>query len=65
MSDLTDTIESVASNPAEAQNAAGERVKAHDLTDLIKADQYLKQSEGVERKSRGLRFTKLVPPGAA
>lgn len=62
-SDLTDTIETSASEPASASSDAGS-VSQRSLSELIEADKYLKSSDGSSNKSRGLRFTKLVPPGA-
>ncbi|MDX1961601.1 MAG: hypothetical protein SFX18_00520 [Pirellulales bacterium] len=64
MSDLADEIEAVASGPKSVQNA-GTKVDAHDLSDLIEADKYLKSQDATANPThRGLRFNKLVPPGA-
>ena len=66
MPDLTSTIEEAAGQPLEAQTDMG-RVRARSLDELIEADRYLKEntaSDGVNGRRRGLRFSKLVPPGA-
>jgi hypothetical protein len=50
--------------PAEMQGDAG-RVKQHSIADLIAADRYMAAKCAVTSTSprRGIRFTKLVPPG--
>jgi hypothetical protein len=62
MPDLEDRINTVASGPAEVSGDAG-TVKQHDLEDLIKADQHLQGQTAAAKAHRGLRLTKLVPPG--
>lgn len=61
--DLTPQIETAAGQPKSAE-ADGVRVDNRPLGELTAADQYLKAATGVTKKSRGLRFTRLVPPGA-
>ena len=39
-------------------------VHAHPLPDQIEADRYLAAARAAKHPSRGLAFTKLVPPGA-
>lgn len=64
MSDsLEETIRESAQAPAKASGDAGS-VEQHKLTEQIAADKYLASKEGVSQKKRGLRFNKLVPPGA-
>lgn len=46
MADLSDTIESVAGEPASA-SAGGRSAQNHPLPDLIKADEYLKKKEAL------------------
>jgi hypothetical protein len=60
--DLEKTIRDNASGPAKASGDAGS-VEQHKLADQIAADRYLSSKEAAERKKRGLRFNKLVPPG--
>lgn len=49
--------------PAEASSDMGS-VKQHSLGDLIEADKYLTGKDAVSKGRRGLRFTKLIPPGS-
>ena len=62
--ELKDAIKDNASGPASAE-VDGQRVTQHKLTDQIAADRYVKSSEAVAKGHRGLRISKLVPPGAA
>lgn len=56
-------IETAATEPLKVK--AGEtEVDARPITEVIAADRYLDSSGAAEKKHRGLRFTKLVPPGA-
>lgn len=43
----------------------GQSVEEHSIKDLIEADRYLsaKRSTAAGGSHRGLRFTKLIPPG--
>ena len=43
----------------------GFRARQHSLKDQIEADAYLSGAVAATRKHRGLRFTKLIPPGAS
>lgn len=63
MSDLTDRIRQVAEQPAEVSSDAG-RVVEQKLDDLLEADRYLHGEQSARKPHRGLRFTRLVPPGA-
>lgn len=61
--ELDDTIKKNAQGPAKASGDAGS-VEQHPLTEQIEADRYLASKEAAQSKKRGLRFNKLVPPGA-
>jgi hypothetical protein len=61
--DLDDTIRDNAQGPAKAAGDAGS-VEQHKLPDQIAADRYLSAKDAAKSKRRGLRFNKLVPPGA-
>jgi hypothetical protein len=62
--DLDTTISQNAQGPAKASGDAGS-VEQHKLTDQIEADRYLRSKAAAQSKKRGLRFNKLVPPGAS
>ena len=63
---MTDELESAirenASGPAKASGDAGS-VEQHKLTEQIAADKHLASKQAVTKRTRGLRFNKLVPPG--
>ena len=61
--DLQQTIHDNAAGLAKATGDAGS-VEQHNLRDQIEADRYLASKTAANAKSRGLRFTKLAPPGA-
>ena len=61
--DLTQSIQDNAQQPAKASGDAGS-VEQHPLPDQIAADRYLQAKRAVRSKRLGLRFTKIVPPGA-
>ncbi|MBX3399536.1 MAG: hypothetical protein KF873_12405 [Gemmataceae bacterium] len=61
--DLDETIEQNAKGPAKASGDAGS-VEQHPLPDQIEADRYLASKDAAKQPQRGLRFNKLVPPGA-
>jgi hypothetical protein len=60
---LDDKIRENAEGPAKASGDAGS-VEQHPLPDQIEADRYLASKEAAKKPQRGLRFNKLVPPGA-
>ena len=60
---LDDTIRENAQGPAKAAGDTGS-MEQHKLTEQIEADRYLSSKAAARLKSRGLRFNKLVPPGA-
>lgn len=61
--ELDDTIRQNAQGPAKATGDSGS-VEQHSLKDQIEADKYLASKQAAKQKHRGLRFSKLVPPGA-
>jgi hypothetical protein len=61
---LDQSIRDNARGPAEAHGDSG-GVKQHSLKDQIEADRYLASKQAARSKSRGLRFTKVAPPGAS
>lgn len=63
-SNLDDAIRENAQGPAEAHGDAG-GVKQHSLKDQIEADRFLASKQAMKSKSRGVRFTKVRPPGAS
>jgi hypothetical protein len=63
-SSLDDAIRENAQGPAEAHGDSG-GVKQHSLKDQIEADRFLASKQAVKSKSRGVRFTKMAPPGAS
>jgi len=60
---LDQTIRDNAQGPAKASGDSGS-MEQHKLADQIAADRYLNSKDAAKSKTRGLRFTKLVPPGA-
>lgn len=40
-------------------------VESHPIDGLVKADQYARAVDAAGKPNRGIRFTKLIPPGAA
>ena len=61
---LDQTIRDNAQGPAKASGDSGS-MEQHKLADQIEADRYLNSKDAAKSKTRGLRFTKLVPPGAS
>jgi hypothetical protein len=60
--ELEDTIQQNASGPKSASGDAGS-MEQHPLPDQIAADRYLASKKAM-KSGRGVRLTKLVPPGA-
>lgn len=60
--DLEDKIRDNAVGPAKVSGDAGS-VEQHSLADQVEAAKFLASKEAVKKKSRGVRFSKLVPPG--
>lgn len=63
--EIEDAIEEAATDGVKrARTDAGE-VEAHPIKDQIEADRYLASKAAARNTRRGLRITRLVPPGAA
>ena len=61
--DLTSVIEQAASEPASVTTEAGSLAQ-RSLSELIETQKFLAEQAAVtNRADRGLRVTKLVPPG--
>lgn len=60
---IREQIESAAAQPQRVRTDAGE-VESRDLEQLIEADKYLAATRAAQSKTRGLRITKLNPPGS-
>jgi hypothetical protein len=61
---IDDPIRENTTGPKKVQGDAGS-VEQHSLPDQIAADRYLASKRAVQSKSKGIRISKLVPPGAA
>jgi len=61
--DLEESIRDNAAGPAEAHGDAG-GMKQHSLKDQIEADRYLASKRAMQKKRRGIRLSKITPPGA-
>lgn len=62
-SEIEEQIRENAAGPAKATGDAGS-VEQHKLTEQIEADRYLASKSAMNTKNRGLRFNRIVPPGA-
>jgi hypothetical protein len=62
-SDVSNAIKQAAQAPASV-NIDGNSATAQDLAKQIEADRYLAANQGVAKRHRGLRFTKLAAPGS-
>ncbi len=65
MSDETiaDAIRENAAGPAKASGDSIS-VEQHSIQDQIAADRYLASKAAAKQPHRGLRFSRIVPPGA-
>jgi len=61
--DLEQSIRDNAEGPAKASGDSGS-IEQHALSDQIAADRYLASKQATRSKGLGLRFTRVVPPGA-
>lgn len=61
--DLEQTIADNASGPKRAQGDSGS-VEQHSPTEQIEADRYLASKGASKRRDRGLRMSRIAPPGA-
>ena len=62
-SELESTIETAAEKPVSA-SVDGVTVTQRPIGDLIAADRYLSAKRAARKRSRGIRFSQIVPPGA-
>jgi hypothetical protein len=62
--DLEQAIAENAKGPAKASGDSGS-MEQHPLTEQIAADRYLASKQAARSKSKGIRISKLVPPGSA
>lgn len=63
MSDeVSDALKAAAQQPKRVRTDAGE-VEAHDLDQQIAADKYLAGKSAAGNAHRGLRFSRIIPPG--
>jgi len=60
---IDDAIDQNARGPASV-TVAGQTVVQKDVDQQIKADQYLAAKKAAQKSHLGLRFTKIIPPGA-
>lgn len=58
------TVVSEAMEQPKSAASDGLSVTQHSLPDLIKAEQYKASKTAASQPHRGIRFTKLVPPGS-
>ena len=65
MSDETiaDAIKENAAGPAKASGDSVS-IEQHSIQDQIAADRYLASKRAASKPHRGMRFTRIVPPGA-
>ncbi len=62
--DLEQAITENAAGPKKAAGDSGS-VEQHPIADQIAADRYLASKHATRTKGKGIRLTKLVPPGSA
>jgi hypothetical protein len=60
---VEEAIDRNAKGPASV-TVGGQTVTQKSIDELIKADQYLAAKNAASQPHFGLRFTKLIPPGA-
>lgn len=61
--ELDDLIDDIAANPKKVTGDAGS-VEEHPIPDLLALRKARQAEEAAAKPARGLRFTKLIPPGA-
>lgn len=61
--ELIDSIVENASGPAKATGDSGS-IEQHNPKDLIEVDRYQRSVNAAGNTRRGVRFQKIVPPGA-
>jgi hypothetical protein len=60
---ISDAIRESAAGLKKVSNDAGS-VEQHPITELIVADRYLASKQAMSRRNRGIRISRIVPPGA-
>lgn len=60
---IADAIKDNAAGPAKASGDSIS-VEQHSIQDQIAADRYLASKRAATKPHRGLRFSRVVPPGA-
>lgn len=64
MSDeIKEAIEQSATDGIKQVTTDNQTVEAHPLPDQIAADKHVSGNDGASKPHRGLRITKLIPPG--
>jgi hypothetical protein len=61
--DLEQAIRDNAAQPAKA-SVDGQTVEQHSLKEQIEADRYLASKDAARKPGLGVKFAKIVPPGA-
>lgn len=61
---LDQAIADNAAGPAKASGDSGS-VEQHSLKDVMDADRYLASKNAMKRRDRGIRMSRIAPPGAA
>ena len=59
---LRQQIEQSAASPKRVRTDAGE-VEQQDISKLIELDRYLSAAAAAKTRSRGLRISRILPPG--
>lgn len=60
---IADAIRQNATGPAKATGDQGS-FEQHSIEDQIAADRYLASKRASAKPHRGMRFTRIIPPGA-
>jgi hypothetical protein len=64
LADLSDTIETLAEGKIASSTIDGNSATAQPIAGLIQADQYLAAKTAASKRRRGIRFSKIINPGA-
>ncbi len=64
MTDIVDNIQEIAQQPAAAAGD-GQSVTQRPIADLIAADKYARGNDVHRDATMGLRFGRIIPPGAS
>lgn len=59
---IQDAIADAATSP-QSTTVDGQTMNERSVSDLIEADQYLKQVANAKKKNIGIRFIRMTPPG--